>query len=53
MIRTLAAALALTLALPAQAADWRPLDPENTLLIETSKGVVVVEMRPDFAPRSA
>ena len=25
-------------------------DPENTLLIETSKGLVVVEMRPDLAP---
>lgn len=52
MIRTIAAALALSLALPAQAADWRALDPENTLVIETSKGMVVVEMRPDFAPRA-
>ena len=52
MIRTIAAALALSLALPAQAADWRRLDPENTLVIETSKGVVVVEMRPDFAPKA-
>ncbi|MDO8359637.1 MAG: peptidylprolyl isomerase [Devosia sp.] len=25
-------------------------DPENTLLIETTKGPVVVEMRPDLAP---
>lgn len=25
-------------------------DPENTLLIETTKGKVVVEMRPDLAP---
>ncbi len=25
-------------------------DPENTLLIETSKGNVVIEMRPDLAP---
>ncbi len=25
-------------------------DPENTLLLETSKGVVVIEMRPDVAP---
>lgn len=52
MIRTIAAALLLAAALPAQAADWRALDPENTLVIETSKGVVVVEMRPDFAPRA-
>ena len=52
MIRTIAAVLALTFALPAQAADWRRLDPENTLVIESSKGVVVVEMRPDFAPKA-
>jgi len=25
-------------------------DPENTLLVETSKGEVVIEMRPDLAP---
>jgi peptidylprolyl isomerase len=26
-------------------------DPENTLLIETSKGPVVIELRPDLAPQ--
>ena len=52
MIRTIAAALALSFALPAQAAEWRRLDSENTLVIESSKGVVVVEMRPDFAPKA-
>jgi peptidylprolyl isomerase len=31
-------------------ADWRPLDPENTLVIDTTKGRVVVELRPEFAP---
>ena len=25
-------------------------DPENTLVLETSKGRVVIEMRPDLAP---
>ena len=29
-------------------ADYK--DPENTLLIETTKGLVVIEMRPDLAP---
>ena len=29
-------------------ADYK--DPENTLLIETTKGPVVIEMRPDLAP---
>ena len=36
---------------PAPAApEWRTLDPENTLLIETTKGRVVIEMRPEIAP---
>jgi peptidylprolyl isomerase len=26
-------------------------DPENTLIIETSKGKVVIELRPDLAPK--
>ena len=30
-------------------ADYK--DPENTLLIETSKGPVVIELRPDLAPK--
>ena len=34
------------------AADWRALDPENTLVIETTKGRIVVEMRPDVAPEA-
>jgi peptidylprolyl isomerase len=41
---------ALMLAGAANAADWRPLDPDNTLVIDTAKGRIVVEMRPDFAP---
>lgn len=32
------------------ASEWRPLDPDNTLLIDSSKGRIVVEMRPDLAP---
>jgi peptidylprolyl isomerase len=51
-VRTFAAAvaaLACTAAAPAQP-DWRPLDPAQTLVIDTSKGRIVVEMRPEFAP---
>jgi peptidylprolyl isomerase len=44
------AAVALTAAAPAPS-DWRSLDPENTLVIETTKGRVVVELRPEFAPK--
>lgn len=34
------------------AGDWRPLDPEQTLVIDTSKGRIVVEMAPLLAPKS-
>lgn len=34
----------------AAAAPWRALPPDDTLVIETTKGRIVVEMRPDFAP---
>jgi peptidylprolyl isomerase len=34
-----------------KAADWRPLDPENTLYIELSTGRVVIELAPIFAPK--
>jgi cyclophilin family peptidyl-prolyl cis-trans isomerase len=30
--------------------DWRPLDPDNTLYMETPAGRVVIEMAPAFAP---
>jgi peptidylprolyl isomerase len=30
--------------------DWRALDLANTLVVDTSKGRIVVEMRPEFAP---
>lgn len=31
-------------------ADWRPLDPENSLYMDLPAGLVVIELRPDFAP---
>jgi cyclophilin family peptidyl-prolyl cis-trans isomerase len=33
------------------AADWRPLDPQNTLVMDLSAGQVVIELAPRFAPR--
>jgi peptidylprolyl isomerase len=32
--------------------DWRPLDLENTLVIDTTKGRIVVEMSPAVAPQN-
>jgi peptidylprolyl isomerase len=37
----------------ATAADWRPLDPENTLYMELATGRVVIEIAPEFAPAHA
>jgi peptidylprolyl isomerase len=34
----------------AAAADWRPLDPENALVIDTTKGRIIVELIPEAAP---
>lgn len=35
------------------AADWRGLDPENTLLMELATGQVLIELAPRFAPAHA
>ncbi len=43
---------ALSISAPTVAADWRALDPAETLVIETTKGTILVEMRPDLAPRA-
>lgn len=34
-------------------ADWRPLDPENTLYLDLPSGRVVIELAADFAPKHA
>ncbi len=47
-----AAALMLALAASAHAATWRAPDPQFTLVIDTSKGRIVVEMHPDMAPQA-
>jgi len=35
----------------AGSADWRAVDPENTLYLELASGRVVIELAPAFAPR--
>jgi cyclophilin family peptidyl-prolyl cis-trans isomerase len=37
---------------PAAAADWRTVSPENLLVIDTTKGRVLVELEPRVAPQS-
>ncbi len=49
---TLAVLGAGVLASAAAAQDWRPLDPQNTLVIDTTKGRIVVAMRPELAPEA-
>jgi peptidylprolyl isomerase len=34
-------------------ADWRPLDPKQTLYLELATGRVVIELAPEFAPAHA
>ena len=37
---------------PPTAADWRTVDPQNLLVIETTKGRILVEMIPEVAPQA-
>jgi peptidylprolyl isomerase len=61
VIATLAAAAVAAPKPPAKAraetapaeADWRTPDPNNVLIIDTTKGRVIVELTPDVAPKSA
>ncbi|THD59639.1 peptidylprolyl isomerase [Phenylobacterium sp.] len=46
------AAAALTAGAAKPHPDWRPLDLAETLVIETSKGRIVVEMEPTLAPKA-
>jgi len=53
-MKRLVVALAGLAALGAGKAEpsWRALDPAETLVVETTKGRIVVEMRPEFAPKA-
>ena len=56
MIRLLAIVLALALAAPALAAPPKlpaGVDPENTLVIDTTQGRIVIKLRTDVAPKHA
>jgi peptidylprolyl isomerase len=55
MLRLSAVIFALFVALPALAQDKLPagLDPQNTILLDTSKGRVVIKLRADLAPKHA
>lgn len=44
--------LGVLLAAAVAGGDWRPLEAENTLVIETTKGRVIVEMAPAMAPKA-
>ena len=55
MIRIVAVVVALVCALPALAQTKLPagLDPQNTLLLDTKHGQVVIKLRNDIAPKHA
>jgi peptidylprolyl isomerase len=42
----------LAVAMPAAGSSWHPLDPAATLVIDTTKGRILVEMRPELAPHA-
>jgi cyclophilin family peptidyl-prolyl cis-trans isomerase len=50
LVRTWLMGLVMTTMLSLGAADAAP-DPENTLLLTLEEGVVVIELRPDLAPK--
>eukprot|EP01041_Mallomonas_annulata_P035568 gene35568-58542_t len=52
MFRTAATLLVALGLMGAAPADTRQLDPENTLVIDTTKGRIVIELRPEFAPQA-
>jgi len=54
MIRIFAVLAALAFALPALAQGLPPnIDKQNTIVIDTNKGRIVVKLRPDLAPQHA
>jgi peptidylprolyl isomerase len=56
MVRILAVVLALVCAAPAFAqAPKLPagVDPQNTLVVDTTKGRIIIKLRPDLAPKHA
>lgn len=52
MATAFAALTIAAVAAPALAEDYHPVDPENLWVLDTSKGRVIVELRPDIAPLS-
>lgn len=48
----LAATPALALEKPLPPPVWRDVDPENTLVIDTNQGRIIVELTPEVAPQS-
>ncbi len=51
MMAAAAVASLLATSAGAQSADWREVAPENLMVIDTSKGQVLVELEPRMAPR--
>lgn len=53
-LRAFLAALAVSaIAAPAFADEWRDVDPENLVVMDTSYGRVLIELAPQFAPKHA
>ena len=42
----------LALAAPAQATTWQPLDPARLLVVDTTKGRILIELQPELTPHA-
>ncbi len=51
IVRFFVVVLGVLIGVPAQGDDAVPMDPENTLYMDLQGGRVVIQMRPDLAPR--
>jgi len=51
-MRWLAVLACLVAAVPVAAQDWRPVDAQNSLVIDSSKGRIIVELYPQVAPKA-
>ena len=48
----MAALAAFSLSAQAEDLTWRELDPDNTVYMELTEGLVIIELNPGFAPKT-
>jgi peptidylprolyl isomerase len=51
-VLTAALLLSLSAAVAADELAWRPVDPDNTVFMQLTEGLVIIELNPAFAPQT-